>query len=260
MNTSTQNTQELLSAWLDDALDRKQALEMESQLSQSPELQRQLGLMMLNERRLRSEIQQIVSKRPLPSRLSALLEGPATEQRPTLWQRMREWLQPAGFGPGLVAASVITALLVGIFSGNQLAPTSPAPSHSVALADMTIDSGHSSFDLLESQAAGQPTELGDRIHGEVAFSFESNDGRWCRQFQQHDLDSVQSFAAIACRESDGWQIELLQTLAPPPKDSAHFRAASGGELEILDQFVMQHSAGEVLVGDPEAELIRRGWR
>ncbi|MEE4639809.1 MAG: hypothetical protein V2J42_13815 [Wenzhouxiangella sp.] len=260
MKAATEITHELLSAWLDGALNGDQASEVETQLSQSKPLQRQLGLMMVNERRLRSEIHRMVAERPLPSSLSALLADPATEQRQTLSQRIRAWFQPAGFGPGLVTASVFTALLVGLFAGNQMDSSSQLPSHSMVLSELTIESGHSSFALLETHAAGEPFDLAENIQGEVAFSFENSDGRWCRQFEQHDLGSAQSVAAIACRSADGWQVELLQRTDQPLTDSGHFRAASGDELEALDQFVMQHGTGEIIVGEPEAELIRRGWR
>jgi hypothetical protein len=260
MNTLSDTTQELLSAWVDGALDEQQASEVQASLSRSPELQRQLGLMMVNERRLRSEVHRMVAERPVPAALSALLEEPEVQERQTLAQRVQEWLQPSGFGPGLVAASVVAALIVGVFTGNQMGPSSEVTSHSMALADMTIGPGDASFNLLETQVAGEPLDLGDRIQGQVAFSFQSSDGRWCRQFERHDLESTQSVAAIACRDADVWQVELMQTIHQPLMDAGHFRAASGSELESLDIFVMQRSAGEVLVGAPEAALIQRGWR
>jgi len=159
MNSGAEITQELLSAWLDGALDAEQASQVEIQLSQSAELQRQLGLMMVNERRLRSEIHRMVAERPLPASLSALLEEPATNEVQTLSQRIRDWLQPAGFGPGLVAASVVTALLVGVFAGNQLETSSGLPSHAMTLTEITIDAGHASFELLERRVAGDPLEI-----------------------------------------------------------------------------------------------------
>ncbi|HMA98146.1 MAG TPA: zf-HC2 domain-containing protein, partial [Wenzhouxiangella sp.] len=90
MNPTVEITQELLSAWLDGALDGKQASQVETQLAQSPELQRQLGLMMVNERRLRSEIHRMVAEQPLPASLSALLEEPVVNDRQTLSQRIRD--------------------------------------------------------------------------------------------------------------------------------------------------------------------------
>ncbi|MEE4297229.1 MAG: zf-HC2 domain-containing protein [Wenzhouxiangella sp.] len=260
MNSGADITQELLSAWLDGALDAEQASQVEIQLSQSAELQRQVGLMMVNERRLRAEVHRMVAERPVPASLSALLEEPATNEVQTLSQRIRDWLQPAGFGPGLVAASVVTALLVGVFAGNQLETSSGLSSHSVALTEINIDAGHASFELLERRVAGDPLEISEDVQAEVAFSFKNSDGRWCRQFEQQSLSSAQSVVAIACRNDDAWQVELLQAVDRPVSDSGHFRAASGNELETLDEFVMQRSASDVLVGEPEAELIRRGWR
>ncbi len=266
MNTTADITHELLSAWLDGALDDKQASEVEARLSQDPALQRQVALMMLNERRLRSEVHRMVAERPIPSALSALLEEPGVteareaKQREPLSQRLRDWLSPAGFGPGLVAASVVTALVIGIFAGNQLDSSLPQPAQALALADMTIESGDRNFALLDAQPAGEPIALGDDIQGQVAYSFKNSDGRWCRQFEQHDFNSGQSIAGVACRGADAWRVELLQTLDQTRNDSEHFRAASGDELEVLDNFVMQRGTGEVIVGEPEAELIRRGWR
>ena len=252
-------SQEMLSAWLDGALDEGQAAELEAQLAQSVQLQQTLGLMMVNERRMRSEIQRMVGQRPVPKSLSALLEEPGTERGVSMSQRLRDWLQPTGFGPGWAAASVVTALLVGVFAGNQMGPPSACSPPSLALQSMTIESGQASFALLETRAAGDRIELGENLEAKVAFSFQNNDGRWCRQFEQYDLRFDQSVAAVACRNAEVWQIELLQKSTRPVTDAGHFRAASGDGLEALDSYVMQHGNGEILVGQPEAELIRRGW-
>lgn len=251
---------ETLSAWLDGALDPAEASDVEVVLAERPELQRQLGLMMVNERRLRSGINRMEADRPVPQALAALLESPDSAERRPWHQTLSDWMIRPAFGPGLAAASVVAALLVGVFAGEQLRPDPLDPSPLWAMSDGKIAPGHPSYALLETRASGRAITLGEGVEGQVAFSFQRPSGQWCRQFEQRHLEAEEALAAVACREAGQWRIELAQRIDRPVDDGGHYHAASAAGLDAVDAFVMQHGSGEVIVGDPENELIERGWR
>jgi len=260
MSTNRKISNEMLSAWLDDALDRDASAQLEAALIENSRLQQRLGLMMLNERRTRSAIHRMASERAVPQSLAAMLERPAKERRSTLSQKISNWLDRGAFGPGLVAASVVAALLVGFFAGDQLRSDPYGSSPILAMEPGLISVESDVHELLESTESGKIVRLREHVKGQVAFSFPLQEGGWCRQFEQHNVQAGNAIAAIACREGDQWKIELVQRIDVANAKTDHYQVASADQLEVMDAFVMQRASGEITVGEEEGRLIERGWR
>lgn len=246
-----------LSAWLDGELPRAEARIVEKAIAENPGLQQRIDALLSNEQKIKGNFRQMVQERPVPKALSRLLESRSDESEGWL-RTMREWLGTLGPGPGLAAASVALAALAGVLVTQLVSDRYAIKSPNAGL--VVIDPDHHWYPLLESTASGELRDLAGRQVGLVALSYRSAEGLFCRQFQVRGRSQKGATAAVACRESGRWQIELAQRVPVAVDQSDFFRAASGGELNALDAFITQHSEGELLVGASEAAILRNGWQ
>ncbi|AKS41118.1 anti-sigma factor family protein [Wenzhouxiangella marina] len=243
-----------LSAWLDEELDASEARQVQAAVDAQPELQQRVARMMVNERRLREHYTDMAQARPMPEALTALLMDDEPAPRPW-FLRLTDWSLRTLPRPALATAALALALVVGIQLGEQ-GDSTPA----LSLQELAqVDPGHAWFELLESAPAGQTVSLDGAQRGQVALSYRDADGDWCRQFEIQSPAEGSALAAVACRAAGRWQIGLAQPVPLRQQDEDVFRAASGDQAPAIDAYIMEHLAGDLLLGADETEVIEQGW-
>lgn len=261
-----------LSAWLDNALDAVSMARISAALQQQPELQQRLTAMMCNERKLRQHYTQM-AQQPVPTALQALLQPnssaqaspaaapvkSAAKQRKMAWQqRLRNWLDGLLPRPVLAAAGLLAALGLGMLLGEQYLQRGSASGLSVPLANVALD--QPLHTLLESAAAGVQQQLDTHTDAVVDLTFRNKSGEFCRQFRIQDTQAGRGSLAVACRQQQGWQMQLAQSSQAALLPDATYRAASGPDTGLIDAFIMEQSNGDIMIGDAEQRLLDNGWR
>lgn len=168
------------------------------------------------------------------------------------------WLQAVAACVALVAASVgATSLLNrgeaqtdGTFA---LVQSSAGPK--IAGADLAA--------VLEATPSGvsaQRTIAGVDAVIEPVLTFAAINGDYCRQYVVSRSDAASAFAGVACRDAGGpWRVEVhTEVAAVRAKNNQVSVAGKGGPLDV-ETAVDRLISGNVLGGDEEAELFKRGW-
>ncbi len=241
---------ERIAAFLDGALDDAEQAAFEAELESNPALAAEVERMLENDDLLRrafdepmqqgvdqallermglapkssAEVIDLASRRPV----SAGAGIGANDNSPG-WSR---WRLPLG---GAVAAAL--ALMVAV---------------------SVRDTG-SAFDAaLDSTPSGQLAALDDGLGLTPVLSFRAGDGRYCREFSLGSGEAGGS--GIACRESDGWQVEALDQGATELAASGEIALANGADGSGLDAAYARLDAGDPLGGVAESELIADDWK
>lgn len=253
---------ERLSAYLDGMLEQADARALEAELEKDPAAGRRLAEMARNDRALRQHLQ-AAARRPVPDAISDMLE-PAPRSGTRSWlsglgARLTSWsAMPAPFqAVGAVAVLAVVGIGVLAMLGPGTGFNGSAAEAALVRALPSTNPGVSRF--LDVQPSGEVLSLDGSARAVVDMSFEHTDGRYCRQYRVSIGDTASSFAAIACRSGSGWQEVLMQRVDGSIGDSGMFHAASGQSSSVLDGYILGNAAGDIMVGEPEAELIERNW-
>jgi len=256
---------DMLSAWLDDALDEARRRTVQDALHEQPEMQQRLGRLVLNERRVREHFSAMTRDNPPPESMLALLDTSASDARapassrepePRSWHLvLNEWVLSVLPRPALAAGAMSVMLAIGVLLGWQADTDSPG----VGLPSAAIDAGHEWFALLESTASGEVLSLGNGQTGQVALTWRDKSGSWCRQFEVRDAGLATASAAIACRQQGHWRVDLAQRLHLPETGAEYYQAASNRDLSAIDTFINNGIDGNALVGPAELDLIQNHW-
>jgi len=254
-------TDEMLSAYLDGMLDGDDMRAVEHAMEKDPQSTRRLARMIRNDRLLRARFH-AVSRRPVPEPISALLE-PAAEPDHSWWTSLVGDVFRGGALPGLARLAGITAVVAVLGIGVMTLPdrgTGPNEGRTdTSVADALPSTNPELSRLLDRQPSGELVTFGNGTLARIELSFEHAEGRYCRQYRVAHQGESTSFAVVACRLGTDWQEVLVQRIDAPLADSGQFHAASGPDSSVLDSYIVEHMAGDIMVGDSEVELIRRDW-
>lgn len=262
MTSSNQSvSDEKLSAYLDGMLEDADARALEAALEGNPALVRRLVAMARNDRALRQHFRD-AARRTAPAAITAMLE-PTPQKERSRWSEMVGRLVSWSVVPPPLQAAGAVAVLAGVGIA-VLVMLNPGASFNgstgeVALVRALPSTSPEVSRFLDRQASGEVLSLGDAGRAVVDMSFEHDDGRYCRQYRVALGDAPSSFAAIACRSGGDWQEVLLQRVDGALGESGLFRAASGQTSSVLDGYILENAAGDIMVGESEAELIERNW-
>jgi anti-sigma factor RsiW len=107
---------------------------------------------------------------------------------------------------------------------------------------------------LERTASGKDVALASV---RPMLSFNSKDGRWCRQFEVRSAGNRTSHG-LACRGRHGeWQ---LIAATPPTGTGAGYMPAGADRRKMIDDLVTSMIVGEPLSVEGEAAAIGKGWQ
>lgn len=156
----------------------------------------------------------------------------------------------------VAAVSALVAGISGVVLGFVLARSQKAPVQAVApeppAPQQSLLSGVSSNALLlatlESDESGKPTTEGDRSV-QIIFTFEAEDGRYCRAFGSRDASA--GAEGVACRNGAQWQVVAWDATAEPSEGSR--------SSELLEDVMDRLGGGPALEAAEERALIERHW-
>jgi hypothetical protein len=156
----------------------------------------------------------------------------------------------------VAAVSALVAGISGVVLGFVLSRQQKEPVKIVVepapLTSPSLLSGASSTVLLlatlENGESGKTATEGDRTV-QINFTFETEDGRYCRAFGSRDASAAAD--GVACRNGTQWQVVAWDGTADP---SEGFRSS-----ELLDDVMDRLGGGAVLEGAEERELLERHW-
>ncbi|MEO6081399.1 MAG: hypothetical protein ABIQ86_16760 [Steroidobacteraceae bacterium] len=231
-------------AYVDGELDTFTAARLEAACRQDAMLNARVE----RQRRLRTTLAASfdpVLDEPVPARLlQAVKTAPATSVvtpiravRPRRAPGPPVWL-------GALAASLVIGLAVGWFAPRSAGLPIAAGSGGL------IATGY--LDTALSQALSTDARRGASV--QVALSFRSSDGAWCRSF---------SLAAgadgLACRTATGWRVEVLGQ-PPAPQAGGDYRQAGSSLSGAVLTAISERQAGDTLTLEQERQLREAGWR
>jgi hypothetical protein len=221
---------EMLKAYYDGELDLVARAEIEAAIERDPGL----GRIAENHRTARA---------PAPAQLAAKLAPsvqplqsvarPSTSATPARQRKLPFW--------GLPVAGLVLGLVVGKFvlNGNE-APYAESESGLVARGELAW--------ALTGQLASDTGTRAVRIGA----SFRDRSGAYCRTFRlQHEA----SFAGLACRRGENWQLQVLTAAAPGTIGSREITAMPMAVLRAVDAAI----DGEPLDAAAEAAARDSGW-
>lgn len=215
---------ELLSAYLDNALDGAQHEAVSAALATDAGARLRLERMRQADRALRTAL-------PLPQgdRFEAALTA-----RIQMGYPMPRWQRTVL--PWALAASV-----AGLVAG-YLLPRAPLPT-GLSAPDRVLARA------LDETRSGAPAAQGVSI----VLTFQASDGRYCRLFRA--VRDSGSGEGLACRGSAGWQVVAWD--ATTVTSTEGFRAAGAGML--VDGAMSELGGSPAMDAGAEGDAIRRGW-
>lgn len=232
----TQITKEELAAWADGEVTGARGEEIAAVVAADPDLQAEVDAHRALKARLSAHFAPI-AEAPVPDRFSALLKGSEADQKPAdvvdfvaarerreEKRRLPRWSYIAG--PALAASLMVAVFLPR--GSETLADSDPA------LA-MALDS-----QLVADQDGGETR---------VLLSFVNEDDQYCRAFSQT------SRSGIACRDGDGWALEV--EMAALQQSGTEFQQAGAADILAAAQDM---ASGPALTAEQEEAAREAGWQ
>jgi len=268
-----------LMAYADGELDPALCSAVEERLAVDSAMRERLAVFKQTGREELSAPFDLMMREAVPARLRATIAGFALKNGAGLTARRESAVVRApAFGTLLQSVLGVSAmgwarfalvLLVGVSAGWVLsrATLGPAPESGQALRLVggDIASGALLLHVLESTPSGTVVSArgadGATVSFKVILSFLSRNEEYCRQYEMVAAGGAE-FAGLACRSKDeAWRIEA-HTRAMAKGTSRGGMSVPAGEEHAVDAAVrsIMPETAEVLVGEPEEELIRSRWR
>lgn len=239
-------TPEELMAYADGELDAEHSRRVEQAINADPALR----ITVEDHRRTRAAARQAfdaMAEAPMSQGLSQLAGSLAAPRRPAAWnfgprsaaEARRLWAPlalpaalAAALGVGVVSTALVTASSDDLIDWRN----GPAAGTQLARSLDTVPSG-------EASAPGEHLAV-------VTASFETADGRYCRQFE---LDGAAD--GVACKADNGWSIIAL---AQRPGGAGAYQAAGGENPVAIAVAGLQ--PGPRIDGEAERALIAKKWK
>jgi hypothetical protein len=215
---------ELLSAYLDDALDAEVRARVESAMDADPGARLRLENMRQADQSLRNALPPRGGdhfEALLVERVAGRSAAPATRR---------------GLVPWAVAAS-----LAGLIAGYLL------PRMDTGNGPQVLD--RALVRALDTQRSGAPVVAGSQ----VLLTFQAADGRYCRLFRAGAADAMGE--GLACRDEAGWQLTAWDASAPESVDG--FRTA--GASALVDGAMVALGGKPAMSAAEEMTAIKGGW-
>lgn len=223
----TDEFEQRLAAWLDGALDPKDAAAFEAELAANPALAERAGSWRANDAFIADALAPVAQSPIEPELLAKLgLSGPAAANDNPPWWRSNAL--PLG---GAIAASLAVAVL--------LAQPGQPQRDEVSLA-------------LDTTPSLQQARLSDGRVIEPTLTLRAADGRWCREFRS------QGKLSLACRKDGRWTVEG-EAADSGSAQGGDYGLASSADHGALDAAYRRIDASDPIAAVREAELIGQGW-
>jgi anti-sigma-K factor RskA len=240
---------ETLAAYADGELDASGRERVETSMAADPEVAKRIAALRALRNQLNVEFDKVLLE-PVPQHLLALARSASTGIKagkvlefPAERRQRSPWVQW-----GSLAASFVLGALLWQFASRAYFARPITESNGHLVASGTLASALSNH-LASQQASTDPVQIG--------LTFRSRQGRYCRTFQ---LRQSESTAGLACREANGWKVEVLaQAASSAPVQEQYRQAASALPPSVL-KAVEDAISGDPLDASAEATARLNGWR
>lgn len=248
-------TEETLMAYVDGELDAETSAAVEGAVASDPDVARRVARQKALRQKLRAAFDGVLDEsvpyrlletaRSAPSASSETKVTDLSRARAEKAERAgRRWSWPQW---GAMAASLVLGVLVG-----QALLREPAASVIVA-RDGRLIARQALAEALSSQlSSGQSIDA--RIG--MGLSFRSKSGEYCRTFVLREGGGL---AGLACREGDGWTIQVVAPNESPGSAGADYRMAGAEIPLVVLKAVEERIEGVPLDASGEAEARKRNW-
>ena len=232
---------ELLSAYADGELSEAGRRQVEQLLETDPAAREALAAIEGSHSRLRQAYLATYHADP-PERLMQVLTGPGERRRPTSGMR---WLFAGSAG-----GAALAGIFAGWFGAVSLQMANLEPPVMMASAEGLL-AGEPLAAFLASASSGTVSDVSGQP-STVLLSFQSNDGRACRQFQ------TGAIMAVGCKQgADTWAIEA--TAQAKPIAEGGYATASGEIPAGIEAAITALGVNEVYDTPRERDAIAKGW-
>jgi anti-sigma factor RsiW len=241
----TREREELLTGYIDGALDADEQKQVEEWLASDPSLAKEVARLRSHDRLLRdalmAEIPDETDDETLrrfgiePLRPAAKVQGSNAAN-----DNVRRWGWPA---LGAVAAAF------GLFLVAE-PRHAPLPSQPDAFAQ-----------AMEVTPSLQRASLPDGSEVSPVLTFAAADGRFCREFQLRGAKSAASREGIACRDASGaWQTVAVAAPVGAIDKGDKIEVAEGADTSGLDAAYRRLGGSDPLSAAREKQLISGHWK
>lgn len=232
---------ELLSAYADGELSEAGRRQVELLLETDPAAREALAAIEGSHSRLRQAYLATYHEDP-PERLMQVLTHSGERRRPASGMR---WLFAGSAG-----GAALAGILAGWFGAVSLQMAKVEPPVMMASAE-GLQAGEPLAAFLASASSGTVSDVAGQP-STVLLSFQSNDGRACRQFQ------TGAIMAVGCAEgADTWTIEA--TAPAKPIAEGGYATASGEVPAGIEAAISALGVNEVYDTARERDAIAGGW-
>jgi hypothetical protein len=239
-----------LSAYLDGELQPEEMEQLARDIAADAALAARLNrLAAANETFLRaaSDIDVV----PLPAGVTALLAGAEKREDARVVPFRPRRIAAFLIEHRAIAASLVCAVAAyGFATLSGRAPDLPTSSGVIA-------SGSPLHRVLEQGASGATVRLAGGVEVKPQLTFLTTDDAVCRQYALTSASGA--VEGIACRQDDGWRVQVASFAAGRIADSDYQTAASGRSA-ALEAFIDAYISGAPLNAHQENEMLARDWR
>jgi hypothetical protein len=240
---------ETLMAYVDGELDQRARVEVEAAMRANPDIAARVARQQALRKRVRLAFER-VAEEPVPERLVAAARAASAPVRannviPLRRGEPRKWSWPEW--SSMAASLAVGAALSLLFVGHS-GPITSRSGHlfaSGALAQALSDQLTST----QANVPAAPVRIG--------VSFRDKSGNYCRTFA---LREAGSFAGLACRSGDAWQLDTVARSEESADGAAGYRQAASSLPKPILQSVEDRIAGEPLDTRAEAAAQANGWK
>ena len=148
----------------------------------------------------------------------------------------------------LVCAAAVYGLSVLTLSG----PASEIPASSGLIA-----SNSPLHRALEEGASGATVQLAGDVAIKPRLTFLTTDDSYCRQYEL--TTAAGAVEGIACRQDDGWRVQVA-SFASGRIAQGDYQTAASGRSAALEAFIDSNISGAPLNVNDESALLARAWR
>jgi hypothetical protein len=232
---------ELLSAYADGELGEAGRRQVERLLETDPAAREALAAIEGSHSRLRQAYLATYHADP-PERLMQVLTQSGERRRPAPGMR---WLFAGSAG-----GAALAGILAGWFGAVSLQLENVEPPVMMASAE-GLQAGEPLAAFLASASSGRVSDVAGQPSA-VLLSFQSNDGRACRQFQ------TGAIMAVGCKQgTDTWTIEV--TAQAKTVAEGGYATASGDVPAGIEATISALGVNEVYDARRESDAIAKGW-
>ena len=237
----TEDQFEMLSAYADGELGETGRRQIERLLETDPAAREALSAIKGSHSRLGQAYLHTYHADP-PERLMQVLTVPAERGRPVFSLR---WLFAGSAG-----GAALAGILAGWFGAVTLQTANVEAPVMVASAS-GLEAGERLATFLASVPSGTVSDVAGQPSA-VLLSFQSDDGRACRQFQ------TGAIMAVGCKQDDEtWTIEA--TAQASPLAAGGYATASGEVPAGIEAAVTELGVTEIYDANREREAMAKGW-